>query len=93
MHPSLHYCSYYSEVLMASVAAVHACVNARVRARTFVCTPLKIHSTLVWRSLFKGYCWGWYEWLTGVGEALITHNEIPEITLQNLNSKRTAPNC
>ena len=31
MHPSLHYCGYYTEVLMASVVAVHACVKARAR--------------------------------------------------------------
>lgn len=31
------------------------------------------------------------EWLTEVGEALITRNEILEITLQNVNSKHPAP--
>lgn len=39
MHPSLHYCRYYLEVLMASVVVVHA--RVKVRMCVLLCTPLK----------------------------------------------------
>lgn len=31
MHPSLHYSSYYSEVLMASVGALLVCISRKTR--------------------------------------------------------------
>lgn len=68
---------------MASVVAVHTCV----KASTCVLLHTKDKSALVWRSLFKGDCRG----VSGVGETLITCNEIPEMTLQKGNSKHPTP--
>ncbi len=60
MHPSLHYRGYYFDVVMASVAAVNACVKA-----CSVC--LCVHWVYLCRGLcLRGYCWGWCEWRGGV---------------------------